>query len=309
MERRPPNLQFPTPDPSLLVPLVSPVPESPLPADPGSERRYRPAWWLPNRHLQTLWGRLIRRLPRVPTRRERWDTPDGDQLDVVRLEGQSADGPRLIILHGLEGTERSHYARGTLAAAAQRGWGADLMLFRSCGGTLNRTRRLYHSGETSDLALVAERVAVEYPRSPLLFAGFSLGGNVLLKWLGERGRALPPQAVAAGAVSVPFDLSRGARHLHHGFARVYEASFVRSLKRKTYGKLTLFPDLVDPATVAGARSIYAFDDGVTAPVHGFADADDYYTRSSALRYLPTIQLPTLLLSAVDDPFLPPAVLG
>jgi predicted alpha/beta-fold hydrolase len=243
----------------------------------------------------------------VDTRHERWDTPDGDVLDVVRLDGVAPHAPRLLILHGLEGTAQSHYARGTLAEAARRGWGADLMLFRSCGPTLNRTRRFYHSGDTGDLALVVDRVADQYPRAPLLFAGYSLGGNVLLKWLGERGRSLPPRARAAAVVSVPFDLARGAQHIHRGFARVYEASFLRSLKRKTYAKLAAFPDLADRARVAAARSIYAFDDAVTAPVHGFADAADYYARSSALGYLAEIRLPTLLLSAADDPFLPAAV--
>lgn len=248
-----------------------------------------------------------RRVPAVDTRLERWDTPDGDVLDVVRLDGVGPGAPRLVILHGLEGTAQSHYARGTLAEAARRGWGADLMLFRSCGGTLNRTRRFYHSGDTGDLALVVDRVADEYPRAPLLYAGYSLGGNVLLKWLGERGPALPARARAAAVVSVPFDLARGAKHIHRGFARVYEASFLRSLKRKTYGKLAAFPDLADRDALAAARSIYAFDDAVTAPVHGFADAADYYARSSALGYLAEIRLPTLLLSAADDPFLPAAV--
>jgi len=279
------------------------------PLDPaGASRRYRPAWWLPGRHLQTLWGRLGRRMPVVATRRERWDTADGDVLELDRLDGATRGAPRLVILHGLEGTPRSRYARGTLAEAARRGWGADLMYFRSCGDSLNRARRLYHSGETGDLAFVVDRVLREHPRSPLVLAGFSLGGNVLLKWLGEQSADLPSRVRGAAAVSVPFDLARGARHIGQGFARVYEASFLRSLKRKTFAKLAQYPDLTDPGRLARARSIFEFDDAVTAPIHGFLDADDYYTQSSALRYLAAIRLPTLLLSAVDDPFLPPAVL-
>jgi predicted alpha/beta-fold hydrolase len=274
----------------------------------GSSRRYRPAWWLPGRHLRTLWGRLGRRMPAVETRRERWDTADGDVLELDRLDGASADAPRLVILHGLEGTPRSRYARGTLAEASRRGWGADLMYFRSCGGTLNRARRLYHSGETTDLGFVVDRLRREHPRSPLVFAGYSLGGNVLLKWLGEQGADLPSQVRGAAAVSVPFDLARGARYIGQGFARVYEASFLRSLKRKTFAKLAQYPDITDPARLARARSIYEFDDMVTAPIHGFRDADDYYTRSSALQYLAAIRRPTLLLSAIDDPFLPASVL-
>jgi predicted alpha/beta-fold hydrolase len=247
-------------------------------------------------------------MPIIVTRRERLDTPDGDFLEIDRIDGASADAPRLVILHGLEGTPRSRYARGTMVEAARRGWGADLLYFRSCGGTLNRARRMYHSGDTGDLACLVDLLVREHPRAPLVFAGFSLGGNVLLKWLGERGADLPSQVRGAAAVSVPFDLARGARCIGQGFARVYQASFLRSLKRKTLAKLEQYPDLADPRRVARTRSIYEFDDVVTAPIHGFRSAADYYARSSALRYLSAIRLPTLLLSAVDDPFLPPAVL-
>ena len=268
---------------------------------------YTPAWWLPSPHLRTLWGKFFRRVDPVPTRRERWDTPDGDFVDVVRLDAPPGR-PRVLLLHGLEGAPRSHYARGILAEAHRRGWGVDLLLFRTCGGELNRTRRFYHSGETTDLALVLERVAAEYPDSPLLLAGYSLGGNVLLKFLGERGEDLPPQVRAATAVSVPYDLERGSRHIAQGFARVYEQHFLRSLRRKALAKLEHFPDLVARERIAAARTLWDFDDVVTGPVHGFAGATDYYTRSSAIRFLAGIRVPTLLLSAVDDPFLPPAVL-
>jgi uncharacterized protein len=268
---------------------------------------YRPAWWLANRHVHTLWGRFARRVPPVPTRREQWDTPDGDVLEIERLEGANG-APELVLLHGLEGTARSHYVQGAIAEAHRRGWGATLLIFRSCGTVPNRTRRFYHSGETADLALVVRRVLAERPRVPLVLAGYSLGGNVLLKWLGELGDHAPARLRAAAAISVPFDLARGSRHIQRGFARVYQAHFLRSLKRKTYEKLARFPDLVDPARVAAARTLYEFDHVVTGPVHGFVSADDYYGRSSSLAFLECIRVPTLLLSAIDDPFLPPAVL-
>jgi len=269
---------------------------------------YRPAWWLPNRHAQTLWGRFARRLPPLGTRRECWETPDDDFLEIERLDPPVRDAPELILLHGLEGTAQSHYARGTLAEAQRRGWGAHLLLFRSCGDAINRARRLYHSGETSDLAFVVDRVLEEQPRAPIVLAGYSLGGNVLLKWLGERGTHVPPRIRGAVAVSVPFDLARGSRHIQQGFARVYQAHFLRSLKRKIRGKLVQFPDVADPARVAAAQTLYEFDHVVTGPLHGFTGADDYYTRSSSVRYLDRIRIPTLLLSAIDDPFLPAAVL-
>jgi predicted alpha/beta-fold hydrolase len=268
---------------------------------------YRPAWWVPGAHARTIWGKLVRRIPVVATRREQWDTPDGDVIDIERLDAP-ADRPRLVLLHGLEGTVRSHYVQGTLAEVARRGWSADLVLFRSCGGSLNRARRFYHSGETGDLAFALERIMGEFPDTPLVMAGFSLGGNVLLKYLGERGDAVPAAIRAAVAVSVPFDLDRGADHIDRGFARVYQASFMKSLKRKAYAKLEQYPNLYDRARLDAVRSIRDFDELVTAPLHGFADATDYYTQSSALRFLGGIRRPTLLLSAVDDPFLPPAVL-
>lgn len=266
---------------------------------------YRPAWWIPGPHVRTLWGRFIRRPPVVQTRREQWDTPDGDALDVDRLDAPRPDAPRLVLLHGLEGTARSHYARGMLAEARERGWGADFLLFRSCGGAINRTRRFYHSGDTGDLDLVVTRIRNAYPNSPLVLAGFSLGGNVLLKWLAEHR---DDSIHGAAAISVPFDLARGARHIDKGFARVYQANFIASLKRKVYAKLERFPDLVDREKLNAVRSIIEFDDLLTAPLHGFADADDYYARSSALAVLKDVRVPTLLLSAVDDPFLPAEVL-
>lgn len=269
---------------------------------------YRPAWWIPGAHAQTLWGKLLPRWAPFPSRRERWDTPDGDFVDLVRVDAP-AGSPRLLVLHGLEGSARSHYVRGTLSEFHRRGWAADLLIFRSCGDEPNRARRLYHSGETSDLAFVIDRLTAQDPDVPLCVAGFSLGGNVLLKFLGERGTTVPHQLRAAAAVSVPFDLERGSRSIERGFSRVYSHFFVRALRRKAAAKLVRFPDLIAPGTLEGVRTLYDFDDRVTAPVHGFASAHDYYSRSSSLGWLGGIRVPTLLLNAMDDPFLPPDVLG
>lgn len=268
---------------------------------------FHPAWWVRGGHAQTLWGKFFRRPIALPVRRERWDTPDGDFLDVHRLDAEP-DAPRLVFFHGLEGTIRSHYISGLFAEARRRGWGADLLIFRGCGHEPNRTPRFYHSGETSDPAYVIDRVRAEHPDSPILLAGVSLGGNVLLKLLGERGRALSPQILAAAAVSVPFDLERSCRHISRGFSKVYDRHFVRTLRRKAVRKLSAHPGLFDRFALDRAGSIYDFDDAVTAPVHGFASAHDYYSRSSSLGFLAGIQRPTLLLNAVDDPFLPSSVL-
>ena len=277
----------------------------------SSEYTYTPAWWVPGAHLQTLWGKLARRRPVVPTRIERWTTPDHDELEIRRLDAppaSSADTPRLLLLHGLEGTIRSHYLLGTLAAARERGWAADVLIFRSCNGEVNRAARMYHSGETTDLDFVVRRLVREHPGQPLVTAGFSLGGNVLLKWLGEQGDDVPRELLAAAAVSVPFDLERGSRNIERGFARVYARHFLRTLRQKARVKLERHPALFNAGALDKARTMFDFDDAVTAPVHGFESARDYYTRSSSIRYLHAIRRPTLLLSAYDDPFLPAEVL-
>ena len=270
----------------------------------SSELTYTPAWWVPGRHAQTLWGRLFRWAPAVDTRLERWATPDDDEIEVHRLEASRPDAPRLILLHGLEGTIRSNYIQGMLALARRHGWAADVLIFRGCGTRMNRQRRLYHSGETSDLQLVVDRVVREDPHQRIVLAGFSLGGNVLLKWLGERGPSLPPQIRGAAAVSVPFDLEAGSRQIEHGFSRIYMHHFLRSLVVKAHRKLLSYPGLFDAATLQTSRTLYDFDDIVTAPVHGFANAHDYYSRSSSLQFLTQVRTPTLLLSAFDDPFVP-----
>jgi uncharacterized protein len=268
---------------------------------------YTPAWWIPGGHLQTLWGKFFRRQQPAPTTLERWDTPDGDFLELHRLRAERG-APRVLLLHGLEGTIRSHYAQGLLNEAGRRGWGADLLIFRSCGSEMNRARRFYHSGETTDTAFVLERISREFPDSPLALAGVSLGGNVLLKFLGERGSDLPPQLKAAAAISVPFDLSRSSRRINRGLSRLYQRFFIKSLRRKAHEKATRFPDLAPISQIAGLRTLEDFDNLITGPLHGFRDAQDYYEQSSSLPWLGRIRLNTLLLSAVDDPMLPPEVL-
>jgi predicted alpha/beta-fold hydrolase len=268
---------------------------------------YSPAWWIPGGHLQTLWGKLFRRQKLAPTAVERWDTPDGDFLEIHRLAAEPG-APRVLLLHGLEGTVRSHYAQALLNEAGRRGWAADLLIFRSCGSEANLTRRFYHSGETSDVGFVLDKILDEFPASPLALAGVSLGGNVLLKFLGERGHDLPPQLKAAAAVSVPFDLSRSSRRINRGFSRFYQRFFLNSLRQKVHAKALRFPDVAPQDKIAALKTLEDFDNLITGPLHGFQDAQDYYVRSSSLPYLKDIRLTTLLFSAMDDPMLPAEVL-
>lgn len=202
----------------------------------------------------------------------------------------------------------SHYARAMFREASARGWAADLLLFRTCGTEPNRLPRSYHSGETSDPLWVVQQLAHAFPNAPLGLMGVSLGGNVLCKLLGEHASELPSQLIGAVAISVPFDLARASRHIGRGFGALYERAFLRSLIPKALGKIGQHPELAPLADVADARTLWEFDDRFTAPLHGFADAADYYTRASSLAYLARIRQPTLLLSAIDDPFLPPDVL-
>ena len=264
---------------------------------------FRPAWWCRGAHAQTIWGSILRPTPRVTLKRERWEMPDVDFLDVDRAPGPKG-APTLVVLHGLEGSSRSKQVLGLLAAAQHEGWRGLGMNFRSCSGEPNRQRRSYHGGETSDLAWVIERLVQEEPGSPIFCVGLSLGGNVLLKYLGERGESAPAELRAAAAVSAPFDLARSAHAIEKGFSRTYMRRLVRSLKRKTWEKLERYPDLVDRKAVEAARTLGEFDDAVTAPVHGFRDANAYWAASSSNQFLSKIRRPTLLISAKDDPFLP-----
>jgi predicted alpha/beta-fold hydrolase len=215
----------------------------------------------------------------------------------------------VLILHGLEGSSRSHYATGLCLEAARLGLRAVVMHFRSCSGELNRTPRLYHSGETTDLDGVLAWLAEREPATRIGLVGTSLGGNVALKWLGERGEAARDQVRAAVAISTPFDLAACARALDGGLPRVlYTERFLRTMRPKVAAKAHLYDDRIDLAAVQRARTFAEYDRCVTAPIFGFADERDYWARSSSRPYLPGIRRPTLLINAVNDPFIPPSAL-
>ncbi len=269
---------------------------------------FRPAAWLPGPHAQTIAGRLLRRARPPAFVRERLDTPDGDFVDLDLPPGPPDAGPTtplVLLLHGLEGSARRGYAVNVYRALAARGVRAAGLNFRSCSGEPNRTARFYHSGDTEDIRFVLNVLRARYPGAPLGAIGFSLGGNALLKYLGEEGEAAQGMLAAAVAVSVPYDLGAGADALEAtAMGRFYTGIFLKSLVLKADAKAALLVEHCDLERVRAARSFRDFDDAATAPLHGFAGADDYYRRSSAQHYLAAVRVPALLLHAADDPFLP-----
>jgi len=270
---------------------------------------YHPPWWYRGRHLQTLWGPLLRRFNTPSVRRERLHTRDGDFLDLDWLESSKADAPLILILHGLEGSSRSHYVSGLLRETAQLDLRAVVLNFRSCSGEMNRAPHLYHSGDTTDLAWVVGQLCEREPTLRLGLVGVSLGGNVALKWLGELGEGAPPSVVGAATISTPFDLAACAGVLDRGLARtLYTAEFLRTLKAKIRAKASLYDGRLDVPAAMRARTFAEYDRLVTAPLYGFADERDYWTQSSSARYLSRIRRPCLLINAVNDPFIPSASL-
>jgi predicted alpha/beta-fold hydrolase len=255
-------------------------------------------WWLPGGHLQTIVPSLLPP-PRVPLRRERWETPDGDFIDVDFC-GDPGAAEELVLFHGLEGCSDSHYARSIAALAVRRGWRLAIPHFRGCSGELNRKPRAYHSGDSDEIAWVLERF-----KPPVHAVGVSLGGNALLKWLGERGEAARARVRRAAAVSAPIDLAAAGNALDRGPNRLlYTRHFLGTLRPKSLAKLELFPGLYDADAIRAARTFREFDNLVTAPLHGYRDTDDYWSRASSGQYLERIRVPTLLLNARNDPFLP-----
>lgn len=270
---------------------------------------FKPAWWLPGPHLQTLWNSLCRKPPQLQRRRERLWLEDGDFLDLDWHGPHSAEAPLVLVLHGLTGSSSSHYVLGLQQALTTRGWASVALNWRGCSGEPNLLARGYHSGASDDLAETVRHLRAQRPLTPLYVVGYSLGGNVLLKYLGETGG--DSQVQAAAAVSVPFRLDQCADRLGLGFSRVYQAHFMKQMVAYVKTKQRLFAHqgmadrlstLDQLGALDGMRTFWDFDDRITAPLHGFKGAQDYYTRSSSRYFLARIATPTLIIQATDDPF-------
>ena len=268
-------------------------------------RPFVPAAPLAGPHAQTLWSGLLLRPPAVATRPERLELPDGDFLDLAWLDGPRG-APLVVVLHGMQGSIASPYARVVLAGLRERGLRALFVHFRGCGPTPNRLARGYHSGETEDLGTVLEVLRAREPETRLGAIGFSLGGNVLVKHLGETRGATP--LTAGVAVSVPFDLAACAEALDHGAARMYRGWLLRKTFPLVRAKRAVLEQAgIDVDGILAARTMRDLDGRLTAPLHGFEDADDYYRRASAGPYLRSVERPCLVVHARDDPFMTPAV--
>jgi uncharacterized protein len=277
-------------------------PSSPAPFRP---RPFRVAPWATNPHVQTLLARFLRSAHGPSMVRERWELPDGDFLDLDLGPDPGPGAPLALLLHGLEGGSDRRYVLSACRELLARGIRPVAMNFRGCSGEMNRRARLYHSGETSDPAWVLAGLRRGFPGRRIGAMGFSLGGNVLLKLLGERRDGAVELVDAAVAVSVPMDLAAGCDLLDHtAMGRVYTWFFMRSLKRKVRAKAHLLDGLVDLQATLASRTLREFDDVATARVHGFRDASEYYRLSSSAAFVAGIRVPTLVIHSLDDPFLP-----
>lgn len=269
---------------------------------------FQPGFGLANPHAQTLWDAVRPGSRGVRFQRERIDTPDGDflDMDIAQVRGYNLrdNAPVVMLLHGLEGSARRPYALEAYRHLAEHGIRAVGMNYRSCSGEMNRTARFYHAGETGDVATAHDWLDGSFPGVAKGMIGVSLGGNLLLKYLGERREEMGIRLRGAVAVSPPFDLAMGSDSIMGSSARRYLPGFVRSLRAKVRAKEALLAGLIDVPRTLAATTMREFDEACTAPLHGFADADDYYARCSARRWLAGIRTPTLLLRAVDDPLIP-----
>lgn len=276
---------------------------------------YSAPFWLPGGHLQTIYAAALASTPTVNYRRERWELPDGDFVDVDWAEPTNTeqnspanlptDMPIVTLFHGLEGNSQSNYARALMAATVAKGWRGVVIHFRGCSGEPNRLPRVYYAGDTPEIQLLLSHVREASPQSPIYAAGVSLGANALLKWLGESGEEAKAIISKAVAVSAPMDLAASATALDTGLNRIlYTPRFVNSMRPKALAMNERFPGLLDTNKINAAKTIHDIDNAVTAELYGAIDADDYYAKNASKPWLQQIRLPTLILNAKNDPFIP-----
>ena len=277
--------------------------------------RYRAPAWLPGGHAQTIWPALYaqrRHGVALPLHRERWTAPDGDFVDVDRQHASRADRPLLVLFHGLEGSSQSHYAQAFADWAAEHDVNFALPHFRGCSGELNHAPRAYHSGDHQEIDWLLQRLRQEHQvqrGQHLMAVGVSLGGNALMRWAAEQGLHAKLKADAVASICSPLDLTQSGQAIGQGLNRqIYTRMFLRSMKPKALAKLAQHPGLFDRERLLAARDLYEFDNVFTAPLHGFKNTDDYWSRASAKPLMKNIAIPALALNALNDPFVPAASL-
>ncbi len=270
----------------------------------ASRGEYVAPSWLPGGHLQSIYAAFMRR-PAQTYRRQRIDTPDGDFIDFDWLEGTgNGSAPLVVLFHGLEGSVSSHYAAALMQRVRELGWRGVVPHFRGCSGEANRLPRAYHSGDYAEVGWMLATIRALVPDAPLYATGVSLGGSALLNWLGREPQRAVAQVTAAAAVSTPLDLNAAGIAIEQGFSRIYSRMFRQTLVPKALTMARRFPGMLDAAAIRRVDSMYAFDGAVTAPLHGFASTVDYWTRASSKPWLERIVVPTLVLNARNDPFIP-----
>lgn len=269
---------------------------------------FKPAWWLANPHMQTVWGSLMRTIPELKTQRERLELPDGDfvDLDWVEPTSFSDSTPLILILHGLGGSINSHYAKNMMLHLKQHGWRGVFMHYRGCSGTPNLRPQFYHSAYTADVNHVIQHLMLKEPKAQLGAVGYSLGGSILLHWLSQNQHHCP--LTRAIAISVPYELEKSANKMLHGVSRLYQWHIMRSLRHHVEKKFDRMYAPFCLEHIPQINTFWEFDTHVTAPLHGFKDAKDYYQKCSVRPLLHKITLPTLMIHAQDDPFMPAEVI-
>lgn len=277
----------------------------------NESQSYSPPIWLPGGNLQTIYPYAFKPVRLFNYRRERWELDDGDFVDVDWVDG-AIDSPLVVFFHGLEGSSSSHYIVSTINHFKKYNWSSAVIHFRGCSGIPNRLPRAYHAGDSSEIDQMMRRILhqmeMNQSTQPVFVVGVSLGGNALLKWLGEQNHRVNSLVSRAVAISVPLDLAAAGAALDTGFNQVYTQHFLSTLKNKAFYKLKQFPGLFDRAALKKCSSIYHFDNLVTAPLHGFRDTDHYWRESASKQWLKKITIPTLVINARNDPFMPASAL-
>jgi predicted alpha/beta-fold hydrolase len=272
--------------------------------------QYHAPWWLPGGHAQTIWSAKVAHShwPQAAPlwQRERWDTPDGDFIDIDHSpHAVDSQAPLVVMFHGLEGNTDSHYVKAMATVAQQRGWAFSLVHFRGCSGEINRAPRAYHSGDHEEIDGVLKRFAQQYPQRSRRAVGISLGGNALMRWAGEHGAAAAAVVDSVVSVCSPLDLTASGHAIGRGFNRwVYTPRFLKTMKPKAVQKWQQYPGLFDLEAALRANDLFEFDNVFTAPLHGFKDTDDYWTRAAAKPVMRHIAVPALAINALNDPFVP-----